>query len=542
MLTLLAALPLLAAASVSGEDPAALVNPFVGTDGHGHTHPAASVPFGMVQVGPDTRLEGWDGCSGYHFTDDVVYGFSHTHLSGTGVSDYGDVLFMPRTGEVRLNNGADGEPGYGSRFAHEHEAAAPGAYSVSLLDTGIEVELTATARTGFHEYRFPGDEGHVVLDLAHRDPVLESWVRVTGPNTIEGLRRSRAWAEDQRVYFVARFSKPFVEHGLAVELGEPQPLAEASGQDVRGFFRFEDLGDEPLRIQVALSGVDVDGARRNLDAELPDWDFEGVRERARALWNHELGKIEVEGGTPAQRRTFYTALYHAYLAPNLFSDVDGRFRGLDGATHRADHDVYTVFSLWDTFRTAHPLYTLTQPERTVDFLRTFERQFETGGKLPIWELAGNYTGCMIGYHAIPVIADAWMKGFEGFDRQTLFAAMRVSAEDEVLGLDAYQRVGYVPSDHEAESVSKTLEYAYDDWCIARVAESIGEDEVAARYYARSRAYEHLFDPDTGFLRPRRNGGWVEPFDPREVNFNFTEANAAAIIEEHTERVGLPALC
>ncbi|MCP4573513.1 MAG: glycoside hydrolase family 92 protein [bacterium] len=488
------------------------VDPFIGTGGHGHTFPGATVPFGMVQLSPDTRLSGWDGCSGYHFSDDVVYGFSHTHLSGTGVADYCDVLLMPVTGEVAVSNEYPG--GYPSKFSKDTEQAAPGWYAVRLEDNGIDVELTATARTGLQRYVYPaGVANGVVLDLHHRDRVLDSWVRVVSDTEIEGLRRSSSWAKDQWVFFVARFSKPFTTD-----------MDSLQGEDVKAVFGFGDTGGE-LLVKVGISAVDVDGARRNLDAEQPGWDFAGVRTAATDAWNEALGKIAVEGGTDAQQTIFYSALYHTMIAPNLFSDVDGRYRGLDQEIHRAEgYDQYTVFSLWDTFRAAHPLYTLIEPERTGDFVRSMLAHYEDGGRLPVWELAGNETDCMIGYHSVSAISDAWAKGLRDFDGELALEAMVHSARLPDRGLDAYQELGYIPADHESESVSKTLEYAYDDWCIARMAESLGRDDLRAEFDRRAQAWRHLYDPQTTYLRGRENGGWLTPFDPRRVDFHHTEAN------------------
>jgi predicted alpha-1,2-mannosidase len=469
------------------------------------------MPFGMVQLSPDTRLEGWDGCSGYHYDDNRVFGFSHTHLSGTGIPDYCDVLLMPTTGEVRLDNGADGRPGYASRFSHGRERAAPGYYAVTLDDYGIGVELTVTERVGLHRYTFPaGVPGQVVVDLEHRDQLLDASLRVTGDREIEGHRRSKSWALDQQLYFVARFSRAFESHGV---------------EGRKGFVRFGAGGGEVV-VKVGISAVSVEGARRNLDAEAPAWDFDGARRRAGAAWEQELSRIRVEGGTAQQQRIFYTALYHALLAPNLFMDVDGQYRGRDGKVHRADgFRTHTVFSLWDTFRTLHPLLTITHRERTADFVRTFLAQYREGGRLPVWELAGNETDCMIGYHAVPVIADAILKGIGGFDVELAFEAMKHSAEEDRRGLDGYKREGFVAADREPESVSKTLEYAFDDWCIAMVARRLGRSDDAARYLARAQSYKNLFDPSTGFMRARMEGAWFTPFDPSEVNFNYTEANA-----------------
>jgi predicted alpha-1,2-mannosidase len=491
------------------------VDPFIGTGGHGHTYPGASMPFGMVQLSPDTRLSGWDGCSGYHDDDRVIYGFSHTHLSGTGVPDYCDVLLMPITGASRWDRGTTDDPdgGYASRFDKDAERAGPGWYSVELADGPIGVDLTVTPRVGLHRYRFPaGVAAHVVIDLTHRDELLDWSLRVVNDREIEGTRRSRAWATDQRVHFLARFSRPFTESLL----GDFNRKAMLS---------FGEDGGE-LLVKVAISAVDVAGARRNLEAELPGWDFEATRQAASDVWNDALGRIEVRGGTDEQKTIFYTALYHSLLAPNLFSDVDGRYLGLDKNIHvTRGRAQYTVFSLWDTFRATHPLFTLLEPDRTVEFIETFLAQFDQSGRLPVWELAANETNCMIGYHAVSVIADAYLKGIDGFDAERALEAMVTTATVDRFGLDVYRRQGFLGADDEPESVSKTLEYAYDDWCIAQMAKALGHAEVEKTFRARSQGWRHLLDPQTLFMRARRNQRWVEPFDPRQVDLNYTEANA-----------------
>jgi len=478
------------------------VNPFVGAAGHGHTFPGAIVPFGMVQLSPDTRLTGWDGCSGYHYSDSIIYGFSHTHLSGTGISDYGDILLMPTIGRPHT-----------SSFKHQNETATPGYYSVKLDDDNILVELTATARVGMHRYTFPAtDKADVVLDLKHRDEIIDSDLKITGDTTIVGWRRSKAWAKDQVVYFALEFSQPFTTF---------------ERDKLTGYFRFDARSGKQLLVKVGISAVDVDGALKNLHTELAHWDFDRVRSDAAAAWNKELGKITVKGGTNAQLTNFYTALYHAMTAPNLFMDVDGRYRGRDFKIHKSgDFTNYTVFSLWDTFRAAHPLYTIIDQRRTRDFIKTFLAQYEQGGRLPVWELAANETDTMIGYHAVSVIADAAVKSIDGFDLQKAFTAMKHSAELRGhRGLGAYIDKGFLSMEEERESVSKVLEYAYDDWCIAQVARLLGKTADRERYLARAQSYKNLFDRVSGFMRPRSNGNWVEPFDPREVTFAFTEANS-----------------
>jgi predicted alpha-1,2-mannosidase len=507
--------------------PADFVNPFIGTDAHGHTYPGATLPFGMVQLSPDTRLEGWDGCSGYHYSDSVVFGFSHTHLSGTGVSDYGDILFMPTNGNILLNNGVDDpDAGYASRFSHQRESAQAGFYAVHLDDYNIDVALTASKRVGFHQYIFHDtDKGHVILDLKHRDKVIDSWINVVDAYEIEGFRRSTAWALDQRIYFVARFNKPIASYGLALD-EKIMEGDEMQGENVKGYFSFDFDNESELLMKVGISAVSAEGARKNLDAEIPGWDFELIRSNAKEAWNQELGKFKVKGGTREQLTTFYTALYHAYIVPNLFQDVDGQYLGRDLKVHHADDfEYYTVFSLWDTFRGEHPLFTITQQKRTIDFIQTMLTQYQQGGRLPVWELAANETECMIGYHAIPVIVDAYMKGIRDFDADLALEAMVHSANLDHFGLASYKANGFIPAEDEAESVSKTLEYAYDDWCIAIMAREMGKDDVYQRFIQRAQSYKNIFDPSTGFMRARINGRWFEPFDPKEVNFNYTEANS-----------------
>ncbi|MBK8231961.1 MAG: GH92 family glycosyl hydrolase [Candidatus Eisenbacteria bacterium] len=529
----------LSAGAWAGETgPADEVNPFIGTGGHGHTFPGATVPFGMVQLSPDTRLSGWDGCSGYHWSDDRIFGFSHTHLSGTGVGDYGDVLLYPAIGPVKWESGWRGEPdapvrdprpveeGYGSRFDKQSESATAGYYAVTLAESGVRVELTATARAGMHRYTFPaGSDAHILIDLTHRDEVLSSQLRVESETEISGYRVSRAWAAEQRVYFVAQFSQAF-QSTIATDGIERPGLRLGHGATVKAALRFTAKKREPVLVKVGLSAVSVENARLNLEGEIADWDFERVRAEARAAWNQALGRVELEGATPTQRRIFYTALYHTLIQPNLYTDRNGEYRGRDGQVHRAEGwTQYTVFSLWDTFRAAHPLYTLLEPARTVDFIRTFLAQYREGGLLPVWELAANETMCMIGYHSASVIADAHARGIRDFDAAAALEAMVASASRDHLGLDVYREKGYIPNDRESESVSKTLEYAYDDWCIASLAAELGREEIAREFARRSRSWRNLLDPQTRFMRPKAEGRWKSPFDPSEVDFNFTEANS-----------------
>jgi len=552
--------------SAQTKDFTKYVNPFIGTGGHGHTFPGATVPFGMVQLSPDTRIDNWDGSSGYHYSDSIIYGFSHTHLSGTGIPDYCDILFMPTIGkpEFTAKEGEKSENGYASKFSHANEIATPGYYSVKLDDDGIFAEMTATERVGFHRYTFPKtDKANIVLDLKWRDKVLDSGFSIVGKNRIEGYRRSSSWAKDQIVYFVAEFSKPFIDHKLDDSELEIGTDIDYTGKELKSAFQFNTKANEQILIKVAISPVSIEGARKNLAAEIPDWNFEKVRADAKAKWNKELSKIEVSGGTDEQMTNFYTALYHLNIQPNIFSDVDGNYLGLDKKIHNISDvqnpkskiqnpksENYTVFSLWDTFRAAHPLYTIIDEKRTADFINTFIRQYEQGGRLPVWELAGNETDTMIGYHAVSVIADAMAKNIKGFDYEKAYSAAKHSAELDHFGLEAYKKRGYISMEDENEGVSKTLEYAYNDFCIAEMAkiliyqrrieknpnvdpvksyftdeyinEKIADHE---RYSKRAQQFENLFDTETSFMRPRQNGGFVKPFEPQEVTFHFTEGNS-----------------
>lgn len=526
-LSLLAIVTLASGQTSNAELPTVkFVNPFIGTGGHGHTYPGATAPFGMVQLSPDTRVNtmDWDGCSGYHYSDSTIYGFSHTHLSGTGVSDYCDILFMPFTGGVRL------EPSeYAQPFQKKNERAEAGYYSVTLDRDRIRCELTASERVGLHRYTFPLNrtKGSILIDLRHRDEVLDAHMEVINDHEIAGYRISRSWAKEQHVYFVARFSKPFGSSIVLDMSKNPfEALPSVTSKAIAGVINFTFDSGEAISVAVGISGTSIEGARRNLEAECPVIDFEKTKAATQAKWQQQLSKIEVEGGTDDQKTIFYTALYHTMVAPNLWSDVDGKYRGRDNKIHPdPGHDVYTVFSLWDTHRALHPLLTLLEPKRTSDFINTFLLQYQQGGLLPVWELAANETDCMIGNHAIPVIADAYAKGIRGFDEKLALEAMMASANSDRYGLKWYRELGYVPADKEPESVSKTLEYAYDDWCIAQMAHMLNKPEVYREFDRRSRSYLNLFDPSTGFFRAKKNGLWHEPFDPYEVNFNYTEANA-----------------
>jgi predicted alpha-1,2-mannosidase len=500
------------------------VNPFIGTGGHGHTYPGATLPHGMVQLSPDTRLNGWDGCGGYHYSDSFIYGFSHTHLSGTGVSDYGDILLMPMQGAPSPSNKI-----YGSAFSHYKESASPGYYAVQLLDDNIAAEFTATTRTGYHHYRFAGDKSNqLILDLQHRDEVLESSIHIEDGVTITGMRRSKSWATNQYVYFVMKLSSAPLKSGIWLNdtlIAEKISKVDAA-KNIKAYFTFSGNNSKDLYVQVAISSVSIEGAKANLMAESHGKSFNEVRQAAAATWETELSKIDVKSKSNDDLSIFYTALYHTAIVPCLDMDVDQQYRGRDNLIHTAvGYQHYSVFSLWDTYRATHPLYTLIDRERTLHYIKTFLAQYKEGGRLPVWELASNETDCMIGYHSVSVIADAYLKGIGGFDSSLALEAMLKSANWKHLGLPTYISTGRINTEAEHESVSKTLEYSCDDYCIAAFAAAIGDSAVSRIFSGRAQYYKNILDTKTGFMRPVKNGGWQEPFDPSEVNNHFTEANS-----------------
>lgn len=507
------------------------VNPFIGTGGHGHTFPGASMPFGMVQLSPDTDTEGWDWCSGYHYSDNSIMGFSHTHLSGTGCGDYGDILIMPITGELKTEPGTKENPdsGYRSRFNHSKEYAKPGYYSVFLEDYKIKVELTASYRAGFHKYTFPqSKKSYILIDLEHgiQDKVIDSKIEIINNSAVQGYRRSNGWAKDHTIYFYAEFSKPFNSYGIVNNKNVIKDEKVINGKNLKAFFEYETKSNEVILIKVGISHTSLEGAKKNLLTEIPHWSFEAIRKNAEEEWNKQLSFILVDDKNITKKKIFYTALYHSFLSPNIFSDVDGKYIGMDGKIHTAEgFDMYTVFSLWDTFRALHPLLTIIDSKRDEDMIKSLIAKFDESGLLPVWELASNETGTMIGYHSVPVIVDAYMKGIRNFDVKKAYEAMKKSSMQNTNGLDYYRDMGYIPSDAEHESVSKTLEYAYDDWCIAQMAKVLGYNEDYKYYSERAKYYLNLFDPSTSFFRPKKNGKWIEPFDPYMVSRDFTEANA-----------------
>ena len=469
-----------------GKSPLDYVNPMIGTDEHGHVYPGATAPFGMVQLSPDTRDNGWDGCSGYHYSDSSILGFSHNHLTGTGCGDLGNILLMPTVGALRLIPGDRPGEGYRARFSHADETARPGYYSVLLPDYGVKVELTATERTGFHRYTFPAtDQAHVVVDLQHgiANNVTEAQLTIEDDRTASGYRRSEGWGGGKVYYFVMEFSRPFDSAG-AGQADKDAPGKQSTGRETKGHFDFKTKAGEQILVRVGLSTVSVEGARKNLRAEIPNWDFDAVAAATAKKWRQALSAFEVETRDENLKQTFYTALYHGLLAPTILSDVDGQFRGPDGQVHRAEgYDYYTEMSLWDTFRAENPLLTLIQPQRVNDFVKTMLEHYKDFGHhtLPIWPNGGKETWCMIGNHAIPVIVDAYLKGFRDWNADEalddMIAATSLNREQQ----DAYRELGFVPSKHDVQSVSKTLEYAYDDSCISRFAAALGRADVAEKY-------------------------------------------------------------
>ena len=531
-------------------DYAAYVNPFIGTGGHGHTFPGAIVPHGMISPSPDTRIDGWDACSGYYYADSTINGFSHTHLSGTGCCDYGDVLLMPTVGEQKyLPTGSQSQQmAYASAFSHQNETAEPGYYSVFLDTYQVKAELTASKRAAIHRYTFPeSKEAGFILDLDYslqRQTNKEMEIEVISPTEICGRKKTMYWAFDQYINFYAKFSKPFtytlVTDSMALDDGgRLLPTCKA-------LLHFDTTKDEQVFVKVGISAVDIEGARKNVETEIPDWDFDGVRKDARKAWNETLSKIDITTNDKNDKTIFYTALYHTAISPNLFTDVDGRYLGMDLQVHQGDtlNPMYTIFSLWDTFRALHPLMTIIDPDLNNAFIRSLIKKHQEGGIFPMWDMASNYTGTMIGYHAVPVIVDAYMKGDRNFDIQEAYRACVRAAEYDTTGIKCpdlvlphlmpkakyYKNsIGYVPCDRENESVAKALEYAYDDWCISVFADALNDYDTRDKYARFAKAYEFYFDPGTRFMRGLDSKGeWRTPFNPRSSthrNDDYCEGTA-----------------
>jgi len=537
-------------------DFAQYVNPFVGTKNMGHTYPGATTPFGMVQLSPETDAQPMfleDGsynkdtyryCSGYQYGDSTIIGFSHTHFSGTGHSDLGDFLVMPAI----VDDGAGPDTGYHSSFSHGPEHAEPGYYRVLLEDPMILAELTASDRVGYHRYTFPeADRSRILLDLTHNiyhhdNKNVWTFVRVENDSLVTGYRQTKGWARTRIVYFAMKFSRPFlgyghrkyeevIYNGFYRRFEETRDFPEIAGREIRAWFDFETGEGEQIEIKFALSSVSTEGAMKNLEAEIPHWDFDGVRREAKEKWNAELSKIIVEMMTPEEMITFYTALYHTMLGPVIYEDVDGRYMGLDRNVHTSDGFTnYTIFSLWDTFRALHPLFNIIQTERTDDMVRSMMAHYDQSvhGMLPVWSHYANENWCMIGYHAVSVIADALVKGTTDIaPAEALAACVSTSTVPYFDALDSYMEHGFIPEDESSNSVSKTLEFAYDDWCIAQIALIAGDDARYDEYIKRSMGFSYLFDEATGFMRPKSaDGRWKEEFDPLDTHGQgFIEGNS-----------------
>lgn len=539
-------LPFVLSAQNTSNEVTKYVNPFIGTGAvngsslSGNNFPGATVPFGMVQLSPDTReAPSWDVASGYNHNDGKIYGFSHTHLSGTGVGELFDILFLPITGNPFVDGNLKSANQYYCSFSHKNEIAKPGFYQVDLADFNIKVKLTATTHAGFHSYLFPKDsEEYVLVDLNHSmdkgswsSKIIASQIRIIDAHTIEGFRIITGWAKLRKVYFYAQFSHSInsdkIVDGHTVYSAQPI----VNGTDVRAIFSFA-KSPSPLLVKVGISAVSMENAKMNLNQEIPDWNFNKTEQHADAIWNKELSKIQIEG-TTKQKEIFYTALYHTFIQPNTISDVNGDYMAADYTTQNIKNaGFYSTFSLWDSYRAANPLYTLIQQNKDAAFIKSMLLHFKTYGYLPIWSLWGQENYCMIGNHSIPVIVDAVLKGIKGFDIKEAYKAVIASSETNHPNspFDIWGKYHYMPEDLQSQSVSITLEMAYDDWCVAQFAKKLGERNDYDKFIKRSNYYKNLFDKKTGFFRAKdHNGNWLEPFDPLQYGANggnpFTEGNA-----------------
>jgi predicted alpha-1,2-mannosidase len=501
------------------------VDPFIGTAMHGHTYPGAAYPFGQIQLSPDNGTQGWDWCSGYNYSDSIIAGFSHLHLSGTGIGDLADISFLPVTDEVIFRDGetnADFVARYAGRLSHDHESARAGYYCVTLKNNNVMAELTVSERAGFHRYTFP-EKGlkNMIINLGFAinwDKPYKTSLEIVNDTLVTGTRLSTGWAADQHVFFAVRFSQPVVKYEIGTVGGS---------EKTAGYFSFK---ENELMAKVGISSVSIDNALHNLDSSIPGWDFNATARAASDAWEKELEKIRINSGDPKQKTVFYTSLYHTMLAPSLFSDLNGEFKGLKGETLKADnYKRYTVFSLWDTYRALHPLFTLTQQTRVNDMVKTMLDHYKQCGILPVWELEGNETFCMVGNHSISVIAEAILKGIGDFDRELAYEAMKTTSMYDRDGMGLYIKMGYMPADKVEQSVAKSLEVAIDDWAVAAVAEKLGKKEDVAYFLKRSKSYREYFDKETGFMRGKlSNGQWTTPFDPLFSNHersDYTEGNA-----------------
>jgi predicted alpha-1,2-mannosidase len=522
--------------NVAGNQLTRYVDPYIGTGFHGHVFLGANVPFGAVQLGPVNMSEGWDWCSGYHYSDSTILGFAHTHLSGTGIGDLGDIMLMPVTGTIdSLKRGVIGRPnsGYYSHFLHDEETAVPGYYAVHLERYDINAEMTATERVGFHQYTFPAaDDAKVIFDLESGigwDRPVETYLKFVDDTTIIGYRNSRGWARDQRIFFTAIFSKPVrsfaVYDSSALITGKTE-----TGRKIRGVASFATTKGEKIKIKVGISPVSIVNAKQNIDAEIPHWDFEEIKTKADYAWNKELNRIQVKTNDTARLRTFYTALYHTMIAPSIFNDHNKDYRGTDKKIYeKASFNNLTTFSLWDTYRGAHPLFTIFEPERVNDMVSSMLAIYQQQGKLPIWHLMGNETNTMPGYSSVQVIADAYLKGFRGFDTALAWEAVKTTAMLDERGLSFVKKYGYIPADSMVESVAMGMEYSIADWGIAQMAKQMGKMEEYDYFSKRAMNYRNYFDSTVKFVRGRvSDKGWRNPFSPfvsRHMKDDFSEGNA-----------------
>ncbi len=538
------------------------VNPLIGTQKMGHTYPGATVPFGAVQLSPDTdqqphningkyNKDAYKYCAGYNYDDREIVGFSHTHFSGTGHSDLGDFLIMPTVGELQLEPGTKGNPesGFRSKFSHQNETAEPNYYKVLLEDDNILAEMTTSQRVGVHQYTFPeSDNAHIILDLMHGiynydDKNVWTFVRVEGDRRILGYRQTNGWARTRTVYFAMEFSKPFKNYGFKNyetqnykgfwrKFDQTKNFPEAAGKQIRAYFDFKTAKDEKIQVKFALSPVSTEGAVNNLKTETPDWDFEKVKRAGQSDWNRELGKVAVTADTRGDMVNFYTALYHTFLSPTVYMDADGKYKGLDQNVHTAKGFTnYTTFSLWDTYRALHPWFNIVQPRRNREMINSMLAHYDQSvhKMLPVWSHYANENWCMIGYHSVSVISDAIVKGnVEGIDADRALDAMVQTARTKYYdGLEYYMKMGYVPEDKNSSSVSKTLEYAYDDWAIAEAAKKLNRKDIADEFSKRAANWKNVYDASLGFMRPKLSDGkFREKFDPLQTHDQgFIEGNA-----------------
>ena len=511
------------------------VDPYIGSGGHGHVFVGASVPFGAIQAGPSNFHKGWDWCSSYHYSDSIVKGFSHLHLSGTGCTDLGEFLLMPSVGELKINPGSQEKPedGYASYYSHDSEIVEAGYYKVHLDTYNIDVEMTTTERVAMHQITYPkSEEARLIIDLkeGNGDHATETFFHKVNDTIVAGYRFSKGWAADQREYFAMVLSKPLKD--VLVYDGDKKLSGDAGkGEAIKAFLQFSTKSFEKVQVKFGMSPVSMENALLNINTEMPSWDFNKILADNKAKWNKELEKIQIETKDEKAKRVFYTAVYHTLIAPNIFDDVNGDYRGTDKEVYNNPNNTnYTLFSLWDTYRTAHPLYTLSQRERVPDMINSMLEIYKHQGKLPVWHLRGNETNTMVGYSAVPVIVDACLKGFTGFDIDLAYEAVKTTAMgDFEPGVKELMKYGYIPADMMHESVASAMEYAISDWGIAKLAEKLGKTEDAKYFMERAKAYEKYFDPKDRFMKGRlKDGSWRTPFDPfsaqHRVN-DYCEGNA-----------------